>query len=156
MLNVWCGPLAESMQINTVLIVQKTSKGDVSGSTACTPLGSTCIILTGGKITIRLTVPGLITPNCLSCPVCLLNHILCLYIAYLYILCTCPFPYSALYIISTSYSPYLQHNLILFLYLLVWSTTLLYNIFISSPVWPFLIKNSGTMVITVKFDLKII
>ena len=41
------------MQTNTVIIVQKTSKGDVSGNTAYTPLGSTCITLTGGKITVR-------------------------------------------------------------------------------------------------------
>ena len=53
MLNVWCGPLTESMQTNTVIIVQKTSKGDVSGNTACTPLGSTYITSTGGKITVR-------------------------------------------------------------------------------------------------------
>ena len=42
------------MQINTVIIVQKTSKGDVSGNIAYTPLGSTCIILMGGKITVKL------------------------------------------------------------------------------------------------------
>ena len=41
------------MQINAVIIVQKTSKGDISGNTACTPLGSTYTILTGGKITIK-------------------------------------------------------------------------------------------------------
>src|SRR5580692_1197507 len=41
------------MQTNTVIIVQKTSKGDVSGNTACTPPGSTCITSTGGKITVR-------------------------------------------------------------------------------------------------------
>ena len=41
------------MQTNTVIIVQKTSKGDVSGNTAYTPLGSTYIISTGGKITVR-------------------------------------------------------------------------------------------------------
>ena len=58
LLNVWCGPLAESMQTNTVLIVQKTSKGDVSGNTAYTPPGSTCITSTGGKITVRSTAPG--------------------------------------------------------------------------------------------------
>ena len=39
--------------MNTVIIVQKTSKGDVSGNTAYTPSGSTCIISTGGKITVR-------------------------------------------------------------------------------------------------------
>ena len=53
LLNVWYGPLTKSMQTNTVIIVQKTSKGDVSGNTVYTPLGSTYIILTGGKITIR-------------------------------------------------------------------------------------------------------
>ena len=42
------------MQTNTVIIVQKTSKGDVSGNTVYTPLGSTCIILIGEKITVRL------------------------------------------------------------------------------------------------------
>ena len=42
------------MQTNTVIIVQKTSKGDVSGNTACTPLGSTYITLIGEKITVRL------------------------------------------------------------------------------------------------------
>ena len=41
------------MQTNTVIIVQKTSKGDVSGNTAYTSPGSTCITLTGGKITVR-------------------------------------------------------------------------------------------------------
>ena len=41
------------MQTNTVIIVQKTSKGDISGNTAYTPLGSTCITLIGGKITVR-------------------------------------------------------------------------------------------------------
>ena len=41
------------MQTNTVIIVQKTSKGDISGNIAYTPLGSTYIILTGGKITVR-------------------------------------------------------------------------------------------------------
>ena len=41
------------MQTSTVIIVQKTSKGDVSGNTAYILLGSTCIILTGGKITVR-------------------------------------------------------------------------------------------------------
>ena len=41
------------MQTNTVIIVQKTSKGDMSGNTAYTPLGSTCITSIGGKITIR-------------------------------------------------------------------------------------------------------
>ena len=41
------------MQTNTVIIVQKTSKGDMSGNTAYTPLGSTCIILMGGKITVK-------------------------------------------------------------------------------------------------------
>ena len=41
------------MQTNTVIIVQKTSKGDVSGNTACTSPGSTCITSTGGKITVR-------------------------------------------------------------------------------------------------------
>ena len=41
------------MQTNTVIIIQKTSKGDVSGNTACIPLGSTCITSTGGKITVR-------------------------------------------------------------------------------------------------------
>ena len=40
--------------MNTVIIVQKTSKGDISGNTAYTPLGSTYIILIGGKITVRL------------------------------------------------------------------------------------------------------
>ena len=41
------------MQTNAVIIVQKTSKGDVSGSTACTSPDSTCITSTGGKITVR-------------------------------------------------------------------------------------------------------
>ena len=41
------------MQTNTVIILQKTSKGDVSGNTAYTPLNSTCITLMGGKITVR-------------------------------------------------------------------------------------------------------
>src|SRR5580692_2071163 len=41
------------MQTNAVIIVQKTSKGDVSGNTACTPPGSTCITSIGGKITVR-------------------------------------------------------------------------------------------------------
>ena len=41
------------MQTNTVIIVQKTSKGDMSGNTAYTPLDSTYITLTGGKITIK-------------------------------------------------------------------------------------------------------
>ena len=62
------------MQINAVFIIQKTSKGDVSSNTAYTPLGSTCITLTGGKITIRLTVLGLIVPNYLSCPIYYLYH----------------------------------------------------------------------------------
>ena len=107
---------------------------------------------TGGKSPLgycsRLPLRGRL--KCLSCPVCLLNHMLCLYIACLYVLCTYPFPYSALYTISASYSPYLQHNPILFLYLLVWSTTLPHDAFISSPVWPFLIKNSGTTVINAR------
>ena len=34
-------------------LTQKTSKRDVSGNIAYTPLGSTCIISTGGKITVR-------------------------------------------------------------------------------------------------------
>ena len=34
-------------------LTQKTSKRDVSGNIAYTPLGSTCIILIGGKITIK-------------------------------------------------------------------------------------------------------
>ena len=42
------------MQTNTVIIVQKTSKGGMSGNTAYTPLGSTYITLMGGKITVRL------------------------------------------------------------------------------------------------------
>ena len=42
------------MQTNTVIIIQKTSKGDISGNTVYTPLGSTCIILIGGKITVKL------------------------------------------------------------------------------------------------------
>ena len=42
------------MQTNAVIIIQKTSKGDVSSNTVYTPLGSTCITLMGGKITIRL------------------------------------------------------------------------------------------------------
>ena len=62
------------MQTNTVFIVQKTSKGDVSGKTVYTPLGSTCITLTGGKITVRSTALGLIVPNCLSYPVYHLYH----------------------------------------------------------------------------------
>ena len=62
------------MQTNAVLIVQKTSKGDISGNTAYTPLGSTYIILTGGKITVRLTVPGLIVPDYLSYPTYHLYH----------------------------------------------------------------------------------
>ena len=41
------------MQTNAVLIVQKTSKGDMSGNTAYTSLGSTCIISTGEKITVK-------------------------------------------------------------------------------------------------------
>ena len=41
------------MQTNTVIIIQKTSKGDISGNTAYTPLGSTCITSMGGKITVR-------------------------------------------------------------------------------------------------------
>ena len=41
------------MQTNAVLIVQKTSKGDISGNTVYTPLGSTYITLMGGKITVR-------------------------------------------------------------------------------------------------------
>ena len=36
-----------------MIIIQKTSKGDISGNTAYTPLGSTCITLTGGKITVK-------------------------------------------------------------------------------------------------------
>ena len=36
-----------------MIIVQKTSKGDISSNTVYTPLGSTCITLTGGEITIR-------------------------------------------------------------------------------------------------------
>ena len=40
--------------MDTVIIIQKTSKGDISGNTAYTPLGSTYTILTGGKITIKL------------------------------------------------------------------------------------------------------
>ena len=59
--------LFRSMQTNTVIIVQKTSKGDISGNTAYTLLGSTCITLIEGKITVRLTVLGLIVPNYLSC-----------------------------------------------------------------------------------------
>ena len=74
LLNVWCSPLTKSMQTNAVLIVQKTSKGDVSGNTVYTPLGSTCITLTGGKITIRSTALGLIVPDYLSCPICHLYH----------------------------------------------------------------------------------
>ena len=62
------------MQTNAVLIVQKTSKGDVSGNTAYTPLGSTYIILIGGKITVKSTALGLIVPNYLSCPICHLYH----------------------------------------------------------------------------------
>ena len=57
------------MQTNAVLIVQKTSKGDISGNTVYTPLGSTCIILIGGKITVKLTVLGLIVPNYLFYPI---------------------------------------------------------------------------------------
>ena len=38
------------MQTNAVIIVQKTSKGDVSGNTTYTPPGSTCTTSTGGKI----------------------------------------------------------------------------------------------------------
>ena len=41
------------MQTNAVIIVQKTSKGDVSGNTAYTPLGSTCTTSIGGKITVK-------------------------------------------------------------------------------------------------------
>ena len=41
------------MQTNTVIIIQKTSKRDMSGNTVYTPLGSTHIILIGGKITVR-------------------------------------------------------------------------------------------------------
>ena len=41
------------MQTNTVIIVQKTSKGDISGNTMYTPLGSTYITSIGGKITVR-------------------------------------------------------------------------------------------------------
>ena len=36
-----------------MIIVQKTSKGDISGNTVYTPLGSTYITLIGGKITVR-------------------------------------------------------------------------------------------------------
>ena len=57
-----------------MLIVQKTSKGDVSGNTAYTPLGSTCIILMGGKITVKSTALGLIVPDYLSCPIYYLYH----------------------------------------------------------------------------------
>ena len=57
------------MQTNTMLIIQKTSKGDISGNTVYTPLDSTYIILMGGKITVKLTVLGLIVPNYLSCPI---------------------------------------------------------------------------------------
>ena len=74
LLNVWCSPLTKSMQTNAVLIIQKTSKGDISGNTAYTLLGSTCIISTGGKITVRSTALGLIVPNYLSCPICHLYH----------------------------------------------------------------------------------
>ena len=57
------------MQTNAVLIVQKPSKGDMSGNTAYTPLGSTYIILMGGKITVRLTALGLIIPDYLFYPI---------------------------------------------------------------------------------------
>ena len=57
-----------------MLIIQKTSKGDISGNTAYTPLGSTYIILIGEKITIKLTVLGLIVPNYLFCPIYHLYH----------------------------------------------------------------------------------
>ena len=62
------------MQTNTVLIIQKTSKGDISGNTVYTPLGSTYITLIGEKITIRLTTSGLIVPNYLFCPIYYLYH----------------------------------------------------------------------------------
>ena len=48
------------MQINTMIIVQKTSKGDISGNTAYTPLGSTYIILIGGKITVKSPLGDLV------------------------------------------------------------------------------------------------
>ena len=57
-----------------MFIIQKTSKGDVSGNTVYTPLGNTCIILIGGKITVKSTVPGPIVPNYLFCPICYLYH----------------------------------------------------------------------------------
>jgi hypothetical protein len=41
------------MQTNTVKLgTKKTSKGDVSGNTVCTPLGSTYTASTGGKSTV--------------------------------------------------------------------------------------------------------
>ena len=60
--------------INTILIVQKASKGDMSGNTVYTPLGSTCITSMGGKIAVKSTAPGLIVPNYLSYPVYYLYH----------------------------------------------------------------------------------
>ena len=62
------------MQTNAVLIIQKTSKGDMSGNTAYTPLGNTYITLIEGKITVKSTVLGLIVPNCLSYPIYYLYH----------------------------------------------------------------------------------
>ena len=62
------------MQTNAVIIIQKTSKRDISGNTVYTPLDSTYIILMGGKITVKLTVLGLIVPNYLSCPICHLYY----------------------------------------------------------------------------------
>ena len=57
-----------------MLIVQKTSKGDISGNTAYTLLGSTYITLTEGKITVKLTALGPIVPDYLSCPIYYLYH----------------------------------------------------------------------------------
>ena len=62
------------MQTNAVFIIQKTSKGDMSGNTVYTPLGNICITLIGGKITVKSTVLGLIVPDYLFCPIYHLYH----------------------------------------------------------------------------------
>jgi len=51
--------------------VQKTSKGDVKGNTACTPLGNTYTTSTGGKIPLGCCskTPVKKCPNYLFCPI---------------------------------------------------------------------------------------
>ena len=89
-----------------MIIIQKTSKRDISGNTVYTPLSSTYIILMGGKITVKLLLGHQSSELRFS----LLNAYLALFTIYTIL------PFNFINIIKLSYPALCSHLNTLYIY----------------------------------------